>query len=453
MRLLIRFLVLIIKSQYNKISNINFPSLALDSQKNTINTSLFDELWNMDYTIKNIHGLEVIFAPMQDSTSITVEILVKAGSVYENEKTNGLSHFLEHMFFKWGKIYKSTKEVVETMDALGGEYNAFTGNDYAGYYVKSAPEHIYTALSVLGDMMVYPSFPKEEMEKEKGVVVQEIKMYEDRPDAKVAEIWDRNYFGDNSYGWSILGPEANVLSFTQDDLFQHKNNLYTKDNMVITIAGKIDDMQAIEDHIAKLFSDLPTTTTYEKPSYNPTHPQSTWDIVSQWTSQNHLVYGGEWFAHDNSQMYAAKLLANIVWGTMSSRLFQEVREKRWLCYYIGCSHHTQPTHGTFVIRAGLSKENYDEGIAAIKEVLATVAQGNITQEELDKAQGNMLGKIQMGIETSDQMSDFIWSQQLLYRHINTLEDILEEYKKVTLADIHAVAQYLDPEKLYGCTID
>ena len=407
----------------------------------------------MHYQIKNIEGLEVIFAPMQDATSITVEVLVKAGSVYENAKTNGLSHFLEHMFFKWGKVYTSPKAVVETMDNLGGEYNAFTGNDYAGYYVKSAPEHIYTALSVLGDMMVHASFPADEVEKEKGVVVQEIKMYDDRPDAKVAEIWDRNYFGDNSYGWSILWPEANVLSFTQDDLFQHKNNLYTKDNMVITIAGKIDDMQAIENHIATLFAELPAKTTYIQPPYTATHPLNSWDIVSQWTNQNHIVYGGPWFSHAAPQIYAAKLLANIVGGTMSSRLFQEIREKRWLCYYIWCSHHTQPTHGTFVIRAWLSKENYTSGIDAIKELLTTIAQGDITAEELAKAQSNMLGKIQMGIETSDQMADFIGSQQLLYKEVQSLEDILAQYKKVTLEDIHAVAKLLHPENLYGCTID
>lgn len=148
----------------------------------------------MHYELKKIAGIDVLLAPMQDSTSTTVEILVKAGSVYETKETNGLSHFLEHMFFKGGKKYTSPKVVVETIDELGGEFNAFTGNDYAGYYVKSAPEHIYTALDVLGDMMVHSSFPKDELEKEKGVVIQEIKMYDDRPDAKVMEHWDRNYF-------------------------------------------------------------------------------------------------------------------------------------------------------------------------------------------------------------------------------------------------------------------
>jgi predicted Zn-dependent peptidase len=138
---------------------------------------------------------------------------------------------------------------------------------------------------------------------------------------------------------------------------------------------------------------------------------------------------------------------------MSSRLFQEIREKRWLCYYIGCSHQVQPTHGTFVIRAGLSKENYKEWIAAIKQELTTIAEWAITQEELDKAKGNMLGKIQMWIETSDQMADFIGAQQLLYWEIKTLEEIIEAYKQITLDDVKAIAPMLHPKNLYGCTID
>jgi predicted Zn-dependent peptidase len=407
----------------------------------------------MEYSSKKIAWVEVLFAPMDDSSSTTVEIIVKAGSIYESQKTNGLSHFLEHMFFKWWKKYTSPKMVVETIDQLGGEFNAFTGNDYAGYYVKAAPEHVYTALDVLGDMMVHASFPKEEVEKEKWVVIQEIKMYDDRPDAKVAEIWDRNYFGDNSFWWSIIGPEANVLSFTQDDLFAHKEQLYTKDNLVIVIAWKIIDQAAIEELISTLFSQLPDSTTGSRPWYNAQHPLNTRDIISQWTHQNHLVFWGEWFAHGHPQNYAAKLLANIVWGTMSSRLFQEIREKRWLCYYIGCSHQSFPSHGLFGIRAWLSKENYASWVAALKEELTKIAAGDISQAELDKAQWNTLWRIQMGIETSDQMADFLWAQKLLYNEIRTLDTILWDYKKVILADIQAVAPMLHPEKLYGCTID
>lgn len=407
----------------------------------------------MEYIINTIAWVQVVMAPMADSTSTTIEILVKAWSIYETAKTNWLSHFLEHMFFKWWKKYTSPKIVVETIDQVWGEFNAFTGNDYAGYYVKAAPEHAVTALDVLWDMMVYATFPTEEVEKEKWVVIQEIKMYDDRPDAKVLEHWDRQYFGDNSYGWPIIWPESNVISFTQDDLFEHKNLLYTKDNLIITVAGKILDIDAIEQKISDIFSSLPEVTTAQRPAYNPTHPKNTREIFSQWTHQNHIVLWGPGFGHDDKRYIAARLLANIVWWTMSSRLFQEIREKRWLCYYIWCSHQVQPTHGTFIIRAWLSKENYQAWVDAIKQELTAIAQWAITQEELDKAKGNMLGKIQMWIETSDQMADFIGAQQLLYWEIKTLEEIIEAYKQVTLDDIKAIAPMLHPENLYGCTID
>ncbi len=407
----------------------------------------------MQYIKKTYNGVQVIFAPMADSTSITIEIVVKAGSLYETKETNWLSHFLEHMFFKWWKKYTSPKVVVETIDQIGWEFNAYTGNEYAWYYVKSAPEHINIAIDVLSDMMVHSTFPPEEVEKEKWVVIQEIKMYEDRPDAKVINIRNRNYFGDNSFGWEIIWPESNVLGFTQDDLFNHQKQLYTKDNMLIVIAWKVNDMEAIGSMIGDLFAQLPETYTGTLPSYTWNHPRDKRDIVSNGTHQNHIVFGGPWFAHDAPQYYAAKLLANIVWGTMSSRLFQEIREKRWLCYYIGCGHQSAPTHWTFVIRAGLSKENYDEWITAIKKELEMIADTWITEDELQKARWNILGKLQMWIETSDQMADFIGSQQLLYWKILSLEDILAEYQKVTLWDIQAIKNMLHPSNFYGCTID
>lgn len=389
---------------------------------------------------------------MVDATSVTVEILVKAGSVYETKNNNWISHFLEHMFFKWWKKYTSPKMVVETIDQIWWEFNAFTGNEYAWYYVKTAPEHVFIALDVLWDMMVHASFPKDEIEKEKWVVIQEINMYDDRPDAKVMEYRERQYFGDNSYWWPIIWPEHNIITFTQSDLFAHQQSLYTKDNMIIVIAWRITEQQTIIELISQLFWWLPATSTLAKPAYDNNHPSNQWDIFSQWTHQNHIVVWWPWFGHNNSHYYAAKLLANIVWWTMSSRLFQEIREKRWLCYYIWCSHHVHPTHGTFIIRSWLSKEHYEAGITAIKDELYKIATWWISELELLQAKGNLTGKIQMGIETSDQMADFIWSQYLLYNNIKQLQDILWAYNRVLHEDINEIAHLLHPDNLYWATI-
>lgn len=195
----------------------------------------------MKYEIIKIAGIDCIFAPNSDANSVTIEILSKAGSIYETRETNGISHFLEHMFFKGGKKYPTPKSVAAAVDAFGGEFNAYTGDEYAGYYVKAAPQFLTQAIDVLGDMMINPQFPHDEMEREKGVVIQEIKMYEDNPQRLVFDKWQEYFYGDNSYGWSTLGPEANIKAFTQDMLFTHKDALYTKDNIVITVAGNIVD--------------------------------------------------------------------------------------------------------------------------------------------------------------------------------------------------------------------
>ncbi|MBP6911239.1 insulinase family protein [Patescibacteria group bacterium] len=158
------------------------------------------------------------------------------------------------------------------MDTFGGEFNAFTGEEYAGYYVKSAPEHTMKALDMLADMMVNPVFPIEEMEREKLVVIQELKMYEDRPDRQAYDKFKRYMYGDTSYGWEIIGPEENIRKFTQEDLFNHKHSLYTKDNMLIVIAGKIEHQTEIEAGIATLFAEIPEKKTVEKPRFVPHVP-------------------------------------------------------------------------------------------------------------------------------------------------------------------------------------
>lgn len=406
----------------------------------------------MHYIVKNIAWIDVIFAPMQDTTSITIEILVKAGALYETQTTNGLSHFLEHMFFKWGEKYKTPKAVAEAIDNVWWEFNAFTGKEYAGYYVKAAPNNALLALDVLGDMMIHATFPADEIEKEKWVIVQEIHMYKDQPQSEISNIWTRNYFGDNPFWWTILWPETNINLFTQDHFFAHRDSLYAKNNLVIVVAGKILDQQAIEDTIARLFKTLPTTSTLSSASYQTTPPAGSWDIVDQNTHQNHFILGGAWFAYEDQRKYAANILWTIIGGTMSSRLFQKIREEKGLCYYIGGWHSASNHHGIFTIRAGLSKEKYEEGVMAVKDELTTIAQGNITEEEVKKAISHKVWSLQMWIETTDQMADFLWFQYLLHGEIDTIDMIMQKYQSVTFADVKAICHVVDPKTLYGATI-
>lgn len=401
----------------------------------------------MLYTIKEIGGISVLFAP-SDVNSTTIEILVKAWSIYETKENNGISHFLEHMFFKGWKKYTTPHDVAAYVDTFGGEFNAFTGEEYAGYYVKSAPEHTLKALDMLADMMVHPTFPVEEMEREKLVVIQELKMYEDRPDRHAYDKFKRYMYGENSYGREIIWPEENIRSFTQEDLFTHKHNLYTKDNMLIVIAGKIENQQEIEANIEKLFKEIPEKKSVEKPTFVLHTPTQPMESHLKWTQQAHVVIGARGYDTSKEERFAASLLGVILGGNMSSRLFQNIREKLGICYYIYGSHHANTDDGIFMIRAGIEKARLEIWLEAIYKEIENIAEGNITEKEYHKAQGFMTGKTQMGIESSDELADFLGAQQLLKWSVQTLEEILAEYDKVSLDDLKNVAKKLTRDKLY-----
>lgn len=402
----------------------------------------------MKYTLEKIAGVDCIFAPMEDANSVTIEIMCKAWSIYENRENNGISHFLEHLFFKWGKNYPTPIDVAIALDKIGGEFNAYTWDEHAGYYVKCAPEFFDQALDVLGDMMINPTFPKDELEREKWVVIQELKMYEDNPMMLVMDKRQRYFYGDTSYGRSTIWTETNIMAFTQEMLFEHKADLYSKDNIVITIAGKFIDINAMKDQFTKLFSALPEKKRINKPEFLHTLPTDKVWIYDKKTEQNHLVISAMGFDGNDDRKYAANVLATILGWNMSSRLFQNVREKEGLCYYIKAMHMSEFEHGVFVVRAGMDKARFDFWVERIYQEIEKIANGDFTEEEFKNALGYTEGQIQMGIEGSDEMASFLGTQKLIYDRVETLDEILAKYKKLTMKDIKDVAGMLKKENLY-----
>lgn len=402
----------------------------------------------MKYTLENIAGVDCIFAPMEDANSVTIEIMCKAWSIYENKKNNGISHFLEHLFFKWGKNYPTPMDVAVALDKIGGEFNAYTWDEHAGYYVKCAPEFFAQALDVLGDMMIHPAFPKDELEREKWVVIQELKMYEDNPMAMAMEKRQRYFYGDTSYGRSTIGTQENILSFTQEMLFEHKADLYSKDNMVITIAGKFVNIDTMKAQLTKLFEALPEKKRINKPEFLHALPTEKIDFYDKKTEQNHLVISAMGFDGNDERRYAASVLATILGWNMSSRLFQNIREKEGLCYYIKAMHMSEFEHGVFIIRAWMDKARFDFGIERIFQEIEKIANGDFTEEEFKNALGYTEGQIQMGIEGSDEMASFLGTQKLIYNKVDTLDEILAKYKKLTRKDVQDVASTLKKENLY-----
>lgn len=297
-------------------------------------------------------------------------------------------------------------------------------------------------------MMMHAQFPEAELEREKGVVIQELKMYEDNPQALAMDKRSHRYFGENSYGRPIIGTIENIQSFTQKTLQTYKSALYTKDNLIIVIAGKITDPEKIKKLIADYFSDLPTTKQLEKPAFPFFLPEEQSSFFEKKTEQNHLIISARGFNGNQPQRHAAKILTTILGGNMSSRLFQNIREKQGLCYYIRASHYTEPEYGDFLIRAGIDKDRFDFGVEKIFEEIQHIAKGEISEEEFEKAVGFLNGQMQMGIESSDDMANFLGSQYLEYGSIETLEDILAKINAVSLEEVMEICPLLQREKLY-----
>lgn len=386
---------------------------------------------------------------MDEWNSTTIQVFVRAGSLYETSKTNGISHFLEHMFFKWGKRYTTPKAVAQAVESFGWVFNAYTSNELASYYVKCPPQHTRKALDVLADMMINAQFPDEELQREKWVVIQEIKMYADRPQSLVGDKWQRRFYGDNPYGQTILWPEENIQSFTREDLFTHQQNLYTTDNMILVIAGKIQDQTALEDEIAKVFADLPTNKSYERAPYTRQLPDEQSSFYTDDTHQNHLILVAPWFPYqDEPQYYASKLMMTILGGNMSSRLFQNIREKLGLCYYIWARFGASDYDGLFRIRAGMDKSNFEMGVEKIYEEIETFIRKGITDQEVENAKSYLLGSLQMGIESSDELAGFIGQDYIIYNEINSLEKLIKSYEAISKEDIESVLPYLESKNLY-----
>jgi predicted Zn-dependent peptidase len=296
--------------------------------------------------------------------------------------------------------------------------------------------------------MINATFPKDELEREKGVVIQELKMYEDNPMAMVMQKWQSFYYGDNSYGWPIIGTIDNINSFSSEKLFEHKADLYTKDNLLISIAGKIENEETIYEQIGTLFKDLPSQKRISKPVFPSYTPDEKVGSFEQKNEQTHLVISCPGFDGNSEKKYAANVLATLLGGNMSSRLFQRIREKEGLCYYIKGMHGANQDSGVFLIRAGIDKARFDYGVKRIFEELNNIASGDLSQEEFDNAIGYTKGQIQMGIESSDEMASFLGSQELLYGKIETLEEVVKKYEKLTLADIQELAGMLSEDKCY-----
>lgn len=388
------------------------------------------------------NGLSLVTVPMKSTESVTVLILVGAGSRYETKDINGISHYLEHLFFKGGKKYKVAKEVSAAIDGLGGEMNAFTGKEYAGYYIKIASQHLDKSMDVLSDMLIHAQFPKPEVDKERGVIMEEYNMYQDTPMYQVQWDFEKLVFGDQPLGWDEVGTREFIGSAAHEHFMKYKKMLYTPDNTVINVAGMFDK-KMVEDAIDRSFQ-FENTGTKGKifDVYQQATPVKNVSMTTKKTEQAHLVLGVESIHYHDPRRFALQVLSTVLGGNMSSRMFQKVREERGLAYYVQTSYSDYNDTGVLYTRAGVSLKDIYEVVSIIRAEYDLIQKELVTDEELQRAKEYLKGKMVLQFEDSENVAHFYGKQQLLLGKFETIKETQEKIDAVTKEDVLLMAQAL-----------
>lgn len=385
------------------------------------------------------NGLRVLIVPQESVKSATALILVGTGSRYETREINGISHFLEHLFFKGTKSRPTAFEISSIIDSLGAEYNAFTGKEETGYYVKAASEHLETMIDILSDMLQNSLFAHDEVEREKGVIAEEINMYEDTPARKIGDIYESLLFGDHPLGWDIAGSKEVIRALNRDNFIKYMEEHYTPENMVFIVAGGVDEEKTLE-LIKKYAGNIQKRQSLPFIPYENTQAKVGLKVQHKATDQAHLHLGFRSYPINHPDKYVLDVLATILGGGMSSRMFINVRERKGLAYYITSSSEQYLDSGTLYTRAGVDLQRIEDAIKVIIEEYGKVLTEPIKEDELRKAKDYTKGKLILELEDSRSVANFVGNQELLESKVLNDEEILAEIEKVSLADLSRVAK-------------
>ncbi len=366
-------------------------------------------------------------------------VLVGTGSKYETKKTSGISHFLEHMLFKGTKKRPDKLEIAETLDKIGGIYNAFTGEDYTGYFAKVASQKFDLALDWVSDIFLNSLLPEREVKREKGVIIEEINMQYDNPMLHVGILWNQLLYGDQPAGWDIAGTKESVLGINRKDLFNYMKRQYVAANTVVCVAGKIDNSLAVEK-VKKYFSGMGNIPPKEKQKVVEKQSSPQLLLYPKKTDQTHLCLGVRGYNLFHPQKYVQDVLGIILGGMMSSRLFIEIREKLGIAYYIKTNIDSNPDTGSLSAQAGVDNKNVEKAISVILKEYKKISQKMVPSAELKKAKDYIKGKMALMLEPSDALASFYATQDLLKKEILTLKEIYAKIDKVSANDVQKVAR-------------
>lgn len=385
------------------------------------------------------NGLRVILAPMENIEAVTLLVLVGVGSRYETKNINGVSHFLEHLFFKGTKHRPKPGDIHKELNKIGASYNAFTSKETTGFWVKSSAKDFDLSLDIISDILLEPVFDPKEIEKERGVILQEINMYEDDPRRKVLDILENVLYGNQPIGWDIAGKKEIVAKIKRADIINYEVNNYLAENMVVVAAGNVNQ-EIIFKKIRKVFKRVRKGRNKIAVPAKISNKSPKIKIVEKDSDQTHLALAFRGYDMFDEKRYALNLLSVVLGGNMSSRLFSEIREKLGLAYYVYSWGDQYMDAGYLGMAAGIPHEKTEKVVKKIVEIIKEIKEKSVSQKALDLAKGFVRGQMAMKFETSDEIASYIAGQELFYKKILQPEDVLKKIEKINQDDILQVGQ-------------
>lgn len=382
--------------------------------------------------------IPIITIPIKNSPTATILIMVKTGSKYEDRSNNGISHFLEHMFFKGTDKRPTQIDLAGELDSLGGEYNAFTGKEYTGYWVKVASLKVRTALEIVSDMLLNSKFDADEIDKERGVIIEELNMYEDNPLMHLEDVFETCLYGDTPAGWETIGTKENIHRFEREDFIKYLNSQYGAKSVYVILAGGIKESdKALANKIFKIFSvnswrdKLPVKEDQNGPQIRAVYKR---------IDQLNLSLGVRTYPIDHPEEFRVKLLSVILGGSMSSRLFDALRGKNSLAYSVHTVAECYTDSGYLTTQAGVPLDRAKEAIEIILNEYRNIALKPVGKEELKRAKDLLRGKVFLQMESSDDLATWYSRQAVLRKKILTPGDFLKRIEKITPAQLQQTAK-------------
>lgn len=394
------------------------------------------------HVLKN--GLPVHLIPFEGTDAATAFVLFKVGSRYEEAETNGAAHFIEHLMFKGTKRRPKTLDISRALDSVGADYNAFTSKSWTGYHVKADAAHLDLAVDLLHDMLFHSKFDKGEMDRERGVIVEEINMYRDNPMMRVEELLEQEMFAGSPLGRDIGGTEQTMRSMTREAVLAFRDAHYVPERAVVAVAGKVDRtvLPLLERTFGRARRARKPAAPFV-PAVLPTPSKAPRLIVeNKDTKQIQVAMGFPGYPIGDDRVPAAHLLSVILGGTMSSRLFISVRERKGLCYFIRSSHQPMEDTGVFQVHSGLEAKRLKVAVATILRELKKARMGGVTARELKEAKENVRGRLRLALEDSSDRAEWFATQELFHKKVRAPEEYLKKLDRVTGAQVKAAAREL-----------